>query len=40
MYGLDSIRGKCMPNWNHLQSNFKDKDCQSLQYKNGGNNCV
>ena len=34
MYCLDSIRGKCMPNWNHLQSYFKDNDLVTASHCN------
>lgn len=34
MYGLGSIRGRCMPNWNHLQSHFKDNDLVTASHCN------
>ena len=34
MYDLDSIRGRCMPNWNHLRSHFKDNDLVTASHFN------
>lgn len=34
MYGIDLITGRCMLNWNHLQSRFKDIDLVSVSQCN------